>query len=570
MMLSCGSYGAVHAVYVLLTASGSGLSFPWIAIDILCQGGIAIATLLLILEREAVTASAVRDSEKRYRHLFERNLAGVFRSRLDGSFIDCNDALCKMLGYSSREELQQNSRSVYFSPDERDSALASLRSEGQLINHELRLRRKDGSEMLALVNVALLSEAAAVVMEVQGTVLDVSEARRLQEQLLQSQKMEAVGRLAGGIAHDFNNLLMGISGQAELLLDTTEACDVKKGAERILHATDSAGQLTKKLLVFSRKQELATTIVDLNRIVSDTTDLIKNLIPKSIVVEVRLSPAACWVNADPVHIEQAVINLILNARDAMSEDGKLVLSTSAVVIDDDDLGQHGGVPAGVYGLISIADTGHGIPEQLLGRIFEPFFTTKTKERGTGLGLSIVYATVRQNGGHIRVKSIVDAGTMFSIYIPSAEKPQTDIPESHPCPLGRSNASCPKDGTALVVDDEEMIRTSVRAMLEHNGLTVVDCGAGAEAVRVASGLKERLALLVTDVVMPGMTGTELAQALVKDRPELPIIFMSGYAAGEKGHEQFDEAKFLQKPFSRAALIDAVCEGLPTCLLQKQAK
>jgi CheY-like chemotaxis protein len=248
----------------------------------------------------------------------------------------------------------------------------------------------------------------------------------------------------------------------------------------------------------------------------------------------------------------------------MPDGGKLVLSTSAVVIDGNDLGQHGGVPVGAYGFITVADTGHGIPEQLLGRIFEPFFTTKTRERGTGLGLSTAYGTVGQNGGHMRVKSTVGAGTTFSIYLPATEKPRADELQARPCPLGSSNAFCPLKGTVLVVDDEEMIRSSVRAFFEHRGLTVLDCGSASEALRIASDLKERLSLLVTDVVMPKMTGAELAQILVKDRPELPILFMSGYAAGEIGSEQFNRATFLQKPFTRAALIDAVCEGLPTCL------
>ena len=562
-MLSCGCYGAMQTIYIPLTIRGGALSVRWIAIDTLCQGGIAIATLLLILEREAVTASTVRDSEQRYRLLFERNLAGVFRSRADGTVIDCNEALCKMLRYSSPDEFRQNSLSVYFSEEERSSAFAALRGQGQLVNHELRLRRKDGSEMLALINVAILSEASAALLELQGTVLDVSETRRLQEQLLQSQKMEAVGQLAGGIAHDFNNLLMVISGQTELLLETAEAHDVEKAARNILFATESAGRLTKKLLAFSRKQGLANSTFNLNQLVTETTDLINHLLPKNIDIDARLSPTPCWVNSDRVQMEQTLVNLSLNARDAMPEGGKLVISVSAVVVDDACLGLHGDVPAGAYAMITVADTGHGIAERDLGRIFEPFFTTKPKERGTGLGLSIAYGIVSQSGGHIRLRSTVGAGTTFSVYIPSVDRPRVHEPKFHPCPLGRSNASCPREGTILVVDDEEMLRASVRAFLDHNGLTVLDCGDASEAVNIASELKERLALLVTDVVMPKMTGTELAHVLVTDMPELSIIFMSGYAAGENGHEQFNRAKFLQKPFTRATLLDAICEGLRTC-------
>jgi len=214
-------------------------------------------------------------------------------------------------------------------------------------------------------------------------------------------------------------------------------------------------------------------------------------------------------------------------------------------------------------VVSVADTGHGISEQHLEKIFEPFFTTKPRGRGTGLGLSIAHGIVSQSGGHIRVKSAVGAGTTFTIYIPLVEQPQAEPPKLNPCPLEISEASCPQEGTVLVVDDEAIVRRSVRAYLELSGLTVLDCADASEALKVASELKDKLALLITDVVMPNMTGIELARALVKQMPGLPIIFMSGYAAGEKGHEEFRQAKFLQKPFACARLLDTVCKGLQIC-------
>ena len=214
-------------------------------------------------------------------------------------------------------------------------------------------------------------------------------------------------------------------------------------------------------------------------------------------------------------------------------------------------------------MIAVADTGHGIPEESLGNIFEPFFTTKPKERGTGLGLSIAYGAVSQSGGHIRVRSTVSVGTAFYVYIPSAERTQTDQPPCPLCPLEIPDASCPRAGTILVVDDDQLVRTSIRAYLELSGLTVLDCGDAYEALKVVSALNEQLALLITDVAMPSMTGTELAHALVTQMPELPIIFMSGYAAGEKGQEEFNQAKFLQKPFTCATLLDTVCKGLQIC-------
>jgi CheY-like chemotaxis protein len=280
-------------------------------------------------------------------------------------------------------------------------------------------------------------------------------------------------------------------------------------------------------------------------------------------VDARLSESPSWINADRVQMEQTIINLVLNARDAMPEGGKLVLSACHIDINADDLGLHDGVPCGAYALISVADTGHGIPEQHLEKIFEPFFTTKPKERGTGLGLSIIHGIVCQSGGHIRVKSTVGAGTTFTIYIPSVELPQAKPPKLNPCPLEISEASCPQEGTVLVVDDKAIVRRSIRAFLELYGLTVLDCADASEALKVALELKNRLALLITDVVMPDITGIELARALVKQMPELPIIFMSGYAAGEKGHEEFRQANFLQKPFACATLLDTVCKGLKIC-------
>jgi signal transduction histidine kinase/CheY-like chemotaxis protein len=433
---------------------------------------------------------------------------------------------------------------------------------------EVRLLRLDGTVFDAEVTAIPFTfeqRVGAIVF-----VRDITERKRaeverrdLELQLRQAQKMEAVGQLAGAVAHDFNNLLMGISSQAELLMKTPDPRQAGERARAILSAVESAGELTKKILAFSRKQELATSTFDLNQLVAETNEFIGRLLPESISVDARLSAAPCWVNADRVQMEQTLINLVLNARDAMPGGGKLVLSACHIDIDaDDDLGLHDGVPSGAYALISVADTGHGIPEHHLEKIFEPFFTTKPKERGTGLGLSIAYGIVSQSGGHIRVKSTVGAGTTFTIYIPSVERPQAEPPNLNlnPCPLKISEASCPQEGTVLVVDDEAIVRKSIRAYLELNGLAVFDCADASEALKVASELKDKLALLITDVVMPNMTGIELARALVKQMPGLPIIFMSGYAAGEKGHEEFRQAKFLQKPFACATLLDTVCEGL----------
>jgi len=372
------------------------------------------------------------------------------------------------------------------------------------------------------------------------------------------------------VAHDFNNLLMGISGQAELLLETSDQSRAQERTRQILSATKSAGDLTKKLLAFSQRQELAASVFDLNQVIQETVELFKRILPANVTVSVQLSSSACWVKTDRAQMEQTLFSLITNAQDAMPDGGQLLISTVDIIVGSQSFDQHGDIPDGAYVLLTITDTGCGIPEEIQEHIFEPFFTTKAKERGVGLGLSIVYGVVGQSGGHIRFTSAPCEGTTFSVYLPSLAQPQPRMSSSKPCPLRMSQSSCPRLGTVLVVDDEELIRTSVRAFLELNGLTVIDCDNASEALRIASELKDELALLVTDIVMHGMSGTELAATLTEQWAELPIIFMSGYAAKEGNHLQFNQARFLQKPFSCATLLRTVCERLPECLRMEKAK
>ena len=253
---------------------------------------------------------------------------------------------------------------------------------------------------------------------------DITRQLAMEEQLRQAQKMEAVGQMAGAVAHDFNNLLMAISSQAELLLEASGPGDLEKRTRQIVSATQSAAKLTRKLLAFGRKPESATSAFDLNQLVAETADLIQHMIPPSIAVHARLASSPCWVKADRGQIEQTIMNLVINTRDAMPDGGTLIISTSLLAIDGNNPGPHGGVPAGNYALITFTDTGHGIAKQDLGRIFEPFFTTKPKGRGTGLGLSIAYGILRQSGGHIRVRSTVGAGTTFFVYIPAVAQPHS--------------------------------------------------------------------------------------------------------------------------------------------------
>lgn len=511
------------------------------------------------ISKEKRTRLALSRSEKLVRRLVDAKMIGLTLADDTGRIEYANDTFIAMLGYT-REEVEKEPLNYFkLTPPEyhivRQTAHKRMKSTGSCAPFESVHRRKDGTQFPALVGLAPMDEPGKNVAWVQ----DLSRQKELEARLLQTQKMEAVGMLAGGVAHDFNNSLMVIGAQAELLLASMpESKRTLKIASSIMAATERAGQLTRKLLGLGRKQELAITVFDINELLTETADVLRHLLPKRIDFQIHSCSAPCWVKADRAQMEQVIINLILNSRDSMPDGGRLVLRADGVVVEEDDLGIHGVVPVGEYALVSVADTGHGIPQHLLNRIFEPFFTTKSKEKGTGLGLALVYGIVDQIGGHIRVKSNVNAGTTFSVYLPATETPVIQQPQVADCPLKSTNAApCVAPGTVLVVDDEELVRASVRAFLEHAGLTVVDTGDPKEAVRIGRELGDRLFMLVSDVVMPGVTGPELARTLLTIRPGLRVLFMSGYAAVGNGHEEFRSAKFLQKPFTRTTLIEAVC-------------
>jgi two-component system, cell cycle sensor histidine kinase and response regulator CckA len=542
-MLSCGCYGATQMLFAVLTVRGSALSVQWIAMDTFFQGGIAIATLLLILEEQAAAASSVRDSEQRYRLLFERNLAGVFRSRVDGTLIDCNEALCKMVGYDSREALQHAGiRSLYVDPEERNSAMAALRAQGQLINHEVRWRRKDGTEIVTLANVALLTEGPETVLE--GTVLDVSEVRRLQGHLLQAEKMEAVGSLAGGVAHDFNNLLMIITAYCERLAEGLSDPEQRDQVENALKACWKASDLTKQLLAFSRKQPIAPRVMDMNTVVREMSGMLRRLINENIDLQIEVEETPICCSADATHMQQVLMNLSSNARDAMPEGGRLVIRCSSLTVNAEQAEKLAPLMPGDYVVLAVSDSGSGIDPAIRQRIFEPFFTTKGIGRGTGLGLSTVYGVVKQNNGFIFVESEMDLGTTFKVYLPRVQAAVETIAPA----LKETRA--PGRATILLVEDELPLRDAGAEYLRSCGYKVLAASNGEEAITIARGTSAAIDLLVTDVIMPGMTGPELADELCSLRPNLRVIYMSGYPSDSPVHQKIGNMSgvYLQKPFS----------------------
>ena len=501
----------------------------------------------------------IRESEERYRLLFERNLAGVYRSTPDGRLLECNRAYARMMGYASpAEAMAQPGSAFHPTPEGRERLLERIRQEGSLVNFERAARRKDGSLVWVVENVSLLpsdEESGEILL---GTVVDLTERRRLEEQLLQSQKMEAVGRLAGGIAHDFNNLLTAISGYSELLLrELAEGDPRRECAEEIRKAGSRAAALTHQLLAFSRRQVLEPRVLDLNAVISGMERMLRRVIGEDIELITAVQEELWHARADPGQIEQAILNLVVNARDAMPRGGKLTLETANVELDEKFAGRYATVQPGPHVMLAVSDTGIGMDAELQARLFEPFFTTKEHGKGTGLGLSTTYGIVKQSGGSIWVYSEPGHGTTFKIYLPRCQEPLEELP---PAPDTREAA--PGTETVLVVEDEPEVRRLVERLLRGKGYRVLSAGSPADAIGLAKGHDAAIDLLLTDVIMPGMNGRELARLLAPARPEMRVLYMSGYADAAMSQQGIlpPGTAFVSKPFTPEALARKVREVL----------
>jgi signal transduction histidine kinase/CheY-like chemotaxis protein len=383
-----------------------------------------------------------------------------------------------------------------------------------------------------------------------------------EDQLRQAQKMDAVGRLAGGIAHDFNNILTAIRGYAEIL-QRKLGPDGPGGRElgEITAATARAANLTRQLLVFSRRQPEKREVIDLNSIVGDLRNLLGPLIGEEIRIETDLAPGLAAVEIDPGHVEQVLLNLVLNARDAMPRGGRIVIATRSVAPEDPDAAPHPGPLAGARVALSVSDTGIGVPDSIRSRIFEPFFTTKELGKGTGLGLAVVYGIVQQAGGSISVHSTPEEGSTFEVLLPATERRPARAPRPQP-----EAAPAAAGGVVLVVEDEEPVRRFVAHTLREHGFLVLEAGAGQEALRVAEAHPRPIDVLVSDVVIPDFRGPELERRLRARQPGFATVFMSGYAGPFLGAEDAEPAlpgagaRFLQKPFETSALLRAVTSAL----------
>ncbi len=502
---------------------------------------------------------ALRESEERYRDLVENAHDIIFSHDLKGNYTSVNRAGEQITGYTHQECLTLNIADT-IAPEHVGKAremLAKKLAGEKVTAYEVELLAKDGKRIAVEVNTKLILQDS-VPVGVQGIARDVTVRKQLEDQLRQSQKMEAIGKLAGGVAHDFNNLLTAINGYSSLALQRIEDTDpIKSYLEEIKKAGDRAANLTRQLLAFGRKQILQPLAVNLNDIVTDMNKMLRRLIGEDIELTAKLDPALKKIKADPGQIEQVLVNLVVNARDAMPQGGNLTIETASVELDPEYASTHVSIHTGPYVVLAVSDTGTGMDEEVRRHIFEPFFTTKEKGKGTGLGLSTVHGIVNQSGGSIWVYSEPNRGTTFKVYLPALDS----VPKSSEARA--AEASIPKGSeTVLLVEDEEVVRGLARRILEEAGYRVLVAQQGEEAIRLCIEDAKEIHLLLTDVVMPGAGGKEVANRLSSLRPGIKVLFMSGYTDEAIVHHGVldSDVKFIQKPFSPAALARKVREVL----------
>jgi len=501
---------------------------------------------------------ALRQSEARHRSVFEHAPYGMCRSR-NQRLTDVNPALVSMLGYDSPEDLMSIdiTRDLFQNHTAFEEAFADVRRAGSIRDLETEWRRKDGRPLMVRISIRLLSTSGDGEWIHEGIVEDITEQQRLAAQLRQAQKMEAVGRLAGGIAHDFNNLLTAILGYAEILGDQMSDESARRDLGEIHRAGTRAADLTRQLLAFSRKQMMKPVVCDLNEVVDGACGMLRRVIGEDIHFTVKPAPSPVWVNADPGQIEQVLMNLVVNARDAMPDGGFLTIQTSTCSVDPSQERLYDPMPANTYALLSVTDTGCGMDEETRSHLFEPFFTTKPRGKGTGLGLATAYGIVKQSGGFIWADSTLGAGTTFRTYLPLVEMPiealRTGVASTAP-PTGAE--------TILLVEDEESVRKLASQVLKRRGYEVLIASNADEAQRLCAERADDIALLLTDVVMPGVSGPALARAVTALYPAIRVLYMSGYAEQSLVMESglSAGAPFLPKPFTPDAMTRKVREVL----------
>jgi PAS domain S-box-containing protein len=517
---------------------------------------------LVIVNRDVTerkrAAEAVLRSETSFRTVVGDAPYGIFKANLAGKLVMVNPALEKMLGYTSEDELLavNLASGVYRHPAEQEKINELFLRDRHFKDVEVEWKRKDGAFITVRCSGWPVKDEIGTDMEVFAE--DVTERRVLERQLRMAQKMEAVGRLSGGIAHDFNNLLGVVIGYIQVIKRTLVPGQPSyEYAEEIEKAGQRAVALTRQLLAFSRQQVLEPVILNLNTLVSEMQKMLPRLIGEDIQLNLILDPIIGQVKADPGQIEQVVMNLAVNARDAMPDGGKLTIQTADAELDAVFTREHPGSIAGQYVLLAVTDTGTGMDPETQAQIFEPFFTTKGRDKGTGLGLATVYGVVKQSNGYIAVESEKGKGALFKIYLPRIEERVATRSESIQVPLTVRGSE-----TILLVEDAEPLRMLAQLFLKENGYHVLTAADGAQAQQVAAQTHGPIHLLLTDVVMPGINGRVLAERLAPLHPTMKVLYMSGYTDSFiAGHGVLEEGiHLLHKPFTEEALMRKIRELL----------
>jgi PAS domain S-box-containing protein len=507
------------------------------------------------------TENALRESEGRYRFLADAVPEFIFTTDAKGFWEYCNQRWYDYTGLTVDQSMGRQWTTVIHHEDvaKATAEWADAVRTGTVYEAEYRILSREGKYRWFLARGLPMRGDHGNILRWFGICTDIDDFRRTREQLYQSLKMEAVGRLAGGVAHDFNNLLTVIIGYGEMLLLSgerrgTPSCE----AQQILYAAQRASELTRQLLTFSRQQIVQPCLIDLNAVVTDLQAMLMRLIGEDILVRTVLDAALFPVRIDRGQMEQVIVNLAVNARDAMPGGGHLIIETANVDLDQPYTRDHLTVEPGRYVMLVVSDTGQGMDPETLSHIFEPFFTTKAPGQGTGLGLSTVYGIVKQGGGHVWTYSEPGRGTTFRIYLPAAVEDGAGAREAD---LTRQVETRGTE-TILVLEDEPALRRLVETILDQQGYTILEAATPEQALRLCDEHAGSIDLLVTDVVMPGMSGRQIAEFAVQRRPSLKVLYMSGYTADAIAHHGVLESgvAFLQKPFSSESLLQKVREVL----------
>ncbi len=521
------------------------------------HGEDAIISVITDITGRKQAEQALRESEQRFKTLTNNLNVGVYRNTTGsrGKFIEANPAIVKMFGFKSRDEfMKMDVSDLYQNPDDRKIYNEKMLENGFVKNEELKLRKKDGSFFTGSVSSVVVKDEKGKVKYYDGTIEDVSERKRLEAQIQQAQKMEAIGTLAGGIAHDFNNLLMAIQGNASLMLYDMDALSPHyQSLINIENSVRSGAKLTKQLLGYARKGKYQIKPIDLNQVVEQTSDTFGRT-RKEIRIHRNLTQVLFSILADKGQIEQVLLNLFVNAADAMPAGGELFLKTKNLTEKDikSDLYK---VKSGNYVQLMVTDTGTGMDKKTKERIFEPFFTTKEMGRGTGLGLASVFGIIKGHGGYIDVESELGRGTTFFIYLPATSKKAIKITES-PSRIINGNA------TILLVDDEELVLDAGSKILERLGYTVLEATDGNKAVEIYQKNKDKIDMVILDMIMPDIGGGEVYDRMKMINPKVRVLLSSGYSLNGQAYEILKRGceDFIQKPFSLGRLSEKIGEFL----------